>query len=117
MEGGFRLYSENDVRRVEQIRKLQGLLNVSLADIKEMVDAREILRELQAQYRPEAEVAEKKRQLQRAIEVSQAQYAIVKQKTTHLEEMKAQLEERLKTYDRWMAELDELEKQAAPVRG
>ena len=117
MEGGFRLYSENDVRRVEQIRKLQDLLNVSLADIKEMVDAREILRELQAQYRPEAEVAEKKRQLQRAIEVSQAQYAIVRQKTTHLEEMKAQLEERLKTYDRWMAELDELEKRAAPVSG
>ena len=117
MEGGFRLYSENDVRRVEQIRKLQDLLNVSLADIKEMVDAREILRELQAQYRPEAEVAEKKRQLRRAIEVSQAQYAIVKQKTTHLEEMKAQLEERLKTYDRWMAELYALEKQAAPVRG
>jgi len=117
MEGGFRLYSENDVRRVEQIRKLQGLLNVSLADIKEMVDAREILRELQAQYRPEAEVAEKKRQLQRAIEVSQAQYAIVKQKTTHLEEMKAQLEERLKTYDRWMAELDQVEKRPAPVGG
>ena len=117
MEGGFRLYSENDVRRVEQIRKLQDLLNVSLADIKEMVDAREILRELQAQYRPEAEVAEKKLQLRRAIEVSQAQYAIVKQKTTHLEEMKAQLEERLKTYDRWMAELDELENRTATVSG
>jgi hypothetical protein len=31
--------------------------------------------------------------------------------------MKAQLEERLKTFDRWMAELDELEKRATPVRG
>jgi DNA-binding transcriptional MerR regulator len=117
MEGGFRLYSEDDVRRVEQIRKLQDLLGVTLADIKEMVDAQEVLRELRAQYRPEAAIAEKRRQLEKAIEVSNAQYVIVKQKTQHLEEMKAQLEERLKTFDRWMAELDELEKRAAPVRG
>jgi DNA-binding transcriptional MerR regulator len=117
MDGGFRLYSEDDVRRVEQIRKLQDLLGVTLADIKEMVEAQEILRELRAQYRPEAAIAEKRRQLEKAIEVSRAQHAIVKQKTQHLEEMKAQLEERLKTFDRWMAELDELEKRAAPVRG
>jgi DNA-binding transcriptional MerR regulator len=117
MDGGFRLYSEEDVRRVEQIRKLQDLLGVTLADIKEMVDAQEVLRELRAQYRPEAAIAEKRRQLEKAIEVSHAQYAIVKQKTEHLEEMKAQLEERLKTFDRWMAELDELEKRAAPVSG
>jgi hypothetical protein len=82
-----------------------------------MVDAHETLRELRAQYRPEAAITEKRRQLEKAIEVSNAQYAIVKQKTQHLEEMKAQLEERLKTFDRWMAELDELEKRAAPVRG
>src|SRR2546422_4594532 len=68
MDGGFRLYSEDDVLRVEQIRRLQNLLGVSLADIKEMVDAEEVLRELKAQYRPEAAVAEKKRQLQKAIE-------------------------------------------------
>jgi DNA-binding transcriptional MerR regulator len=116
MDGGFRLYSEDDVRRVEQIRKLQDLLGVTLADIKEMVEAHETLRELRAQYRPEAAIAEKRRQLQKAIEVSRAQHGIVQQKTEHLEEMKAQLEERLKTFDRWMAELDELEKKAAPVR-
>jgi DNA-binding transcriptional MerR regulator len=117
MEGGFRLYSEDDVRRVEQIRKLQDLLGVTLADIKEMVEAHETLRDLRAQYRPEAAIAEKRRQLEKAIEVSRAQHAIVQQKTLHLEEMKAQLEERLKTFDRWMLELDELEKRAAPVRG
>jgi DNA-binding transcriptional MerR regulator len=117
MDGGFRLYSEDDVRRVEQIRKLQDLLGVTLADIKEMVEAHETLRELRAQYNPEAAIAEKRRQLEKAIEVSNAQYAIVKQKTEHLEEMKAQLEERLKTFDRWMTELDELEKQPTPVRG
>ena len=110
MDGGFRLYSEDDVRRVEQIRKLQNLLGVTLADIKEMVDAGEMLRELRAQYRPEAGIEEKRRQLLKAIDVVQGQYGIVKHKIEQMDEMKAQLEERLKTLDRWMAELDEAEK-------
>ena len=115
MDGGFRLYSEDDVKRVEMVRRLQDLLGVTLADIKEMVDAQEMLRELRAQYRPEAGVEEKRRQLQKAIHVVQAQYAIVKQKCGQMEEMKGQLEERLKTFDRWMKELDRLdEKEAVP---
>lgn len=115
MDGGFRLYSEEDVKRVEMVRRLQDLLGVTLADIKEMVDAQEMLRELRAQYRPEAGVDEKRRQLQKAIDVVQAQYTIVKQKCGQMEEMKGQLEERLKTFDRWMNELDRMdEKEAVP---
>lgn len=115
MDGGFRLYSEEDVKRVEMIRRLQDLLGVTLADIKEMVDAQEMLRELRAQYRPEAGVEEKRRQLKKAIDVVQAQYVIVKQKCGQMEEMKGQLEERLKTFDRWMKELDRMdEKEAVP---
>jgi DNA-binding transcriptional MerR regulator len=115
MDGGFRLYSEEDVKRVEMVRRLQDLLGVTLADIKEMVDAQEVLRELRAQYRREAGVEEKRRQLQKAIDVVQAQYTIVKQKCGQMEEMKAQLEERLKTFDRWMNELDRMdEKEAVP---
>jgi len=116
MDGGFRLYSEDDVKRVEQVRRLQDLLGVTLAEIKEMVDAQEMLRELRAQYRPEAALTEKRRQLEKAIEVVQAQYAIVGQKTQQMDEMKGQLEERLKTFERWMHELDQLEKEAAPAR-
>ncbi len=109
MDGGFRLYSEQDVKRVEHIRRLQDLLGVALAEIKEMVDAEEVLRELRAQYRPDSAIDEKRRQLERAIDVVQGQYSIVKQKTEQMEEMKAQLKERLKTFDRWMKELNELE--------
>lgn len=113
MEGGFRLYSEEDVKRVEMVRRLQDLLGVTLAEIKEMVDAQEMLRELRAQYRPEAGVEEKRRQLHKAIDVVQAQYAIVKQKCEQMEEMKGQLDERLKTFDRWMKELDRLDAKEA----
>src|SRR5438105_816961 len=46
MDGGFRLYSEDDVSRVETIRRLQNLLGLTLAEIKEMVEAEEIKEEL-----------------------------------------------------------------------
>src|SRR6266540_6106227 len=54
MEGGFRLYSEEDVARVEQIRQLQKLLGLSLAEIKEMVEAEEIRSQVRAEYSREA---------------------------------------------------------------
>ena len=113
MDGGFRLYSEEDVRRVEQIRRLQNLLGVSLAEIKEMVDAEEILQQLKAQYRPEAAIPEKRRQLQKATAVVERQYAIVSQKAEQMSEMKSQLEERLKLIERWMTELERAEQKAA----
>jgi len=110
MDGGFRLYSEDDVSRVEHIRKLQNLLGVTLAEIKEMVDAEEVLQELKAQYRPEADVSEKRRQLLKAIDVVTRQHGIVSQKAEQMSEMKGQLEERLRTFDRWMTELDRAER-------
>jgi DNA-binding transcriptional MerR regulator len=116
MDGGFRLYSEQDVKRVEHIRRLQDLLGVALAEIKEMVEAEEVLRELRAQFRPDAAIAEKRRQLERATEVVQGQFGIVTQKIEQMEAMKAQLKERLKTFDRWAKELDELEENAAVAR-
>ena len=112
MDGGFRLYSEDDVKRVKHIRRLQNLLGVTLAEIKEMVEAEEVLRELTAQYRPESDVSEKKRQLQKAIDVVTRQHGIVSQKAEQMSEMKTQLEERLRTFARWMAELEHLESKA-----
>lgn len=113
MDGGFRLYSEEDVKRVDKIRRLQELLGVSLADIKEMVEAEQVLREIRAQYRPEAELEEKRRQLERAIEVTQSQHTIVKQKTKQMREMETQLEERLSLFSRWMHELEDMERKTA----
>ena len=117
MDGGFRLYSEDDVKRVDHIRRLQDLLGISLADIKEMVDADEVLRELRSQYRPESAITEKRNQLEKATAVTEAQFAIVKQKTEQMREMETQLTERLRLFTRWQQELDELEKKAAPTRG
>ena len=106
MEGGFRLYSEADVQRLEQIKRLQQLLGFSLAEIKEMVDAEEIKMQLRAEYRPESGLPEKKAQLLRAIEVTQRQYDLIRQKVDALAEMRAHLEERLATFHTWMDHID-----------
>ncbi|MGB6896722.1 MAG: MerR family transcriptional regulator, partial [Dehalococcoidia bacterium] len=107
MEGGFRLYSEADVQRVERIKRLQTLLGFSLAEIKEMVEAEEVKMQLRAKYRPEAALTEKKAQVERAIEVTERQQALLCQKVDALLEMKSHLEERLATYHGWLQQIEQ----------
>lgn len=107
MDGGFRLYSEDDVRRVEQIKRLQSLLGFTLAEIKEMVEAEEVKLKIKATYRRDAEVSERRGKLRRAKEVTLGQVAVIDQKLEALQEMKAHLEEKLAQYDTWLQHLDE----------
>jgi DNA-binding transcriptional MerR regulator len=107
MEGGFRLYSEADVDRVERIKRLQSLLGLTLADIKEMVEAQEMKMQLRAEYRRDAAVAKRKQQMQRAIDVTERQNAIIAQKLAALTEMKAHLDERLAKYRGWLSQIEE----------
>jgi DNA-binding transcriptional MerR regulator len=107
MEGGFRLYSETDIQRVEQIKRLQQLLGFTLAEIKEMVEAEEVKMQLRAEYRPEAALSQKKAQLLRAIEVTERQHDLIRQKVSGLTEMQSKLEERLATFRGWLDQLEE----------
>ena len=107
MEGGFRLYSESDIQRVERIRRLQKLLGFALAEIKEMVDAEEVKMQLKAEYRPEAALSQKRDQVLRAIEVTERQHDLIRQKVSALTDMQSKLEERLTTFDGWLEQLDE----------
>jgi DNA-binding transcriptional MerR regulator len=113
LEGGFRLYSEDDVSRVERIKRLQTLLGFTLAEIKEMVEAEEVKLQLKAAYRREAEVSERREKLARAIDVTKQQVALIDQKLAALVEMKTHLDQKLAQYQGWV---DALEEQAAPAR-
>ena len=108
MDGGFRLYSEDDVARVEQIKRLQSLLGLTLAEIKDMVEAEEVREELRATFRPDLNLPERVARVEKRIAVTERQHAIITTKLTALEEMKRDLEERL---ERSHHNLDELEKQ------
>ena len=107
MEGGFRLYSEDDVRRVEQIRRLQGLLGFSLAEIKEMVDIEEVKDQLREEWRlTPNDRARQRGVMRRGIEVHERQHTVITQKVGQLLEMKRTIEEKLAKYHSTMDELE-----------
>ena len=116
MEGGFRLYSEDDVGRVEQIKRLQSLLGLTLAEIKEMVEAEEVKEELRATYRPDLEVSERIERLRKRIDVTERQYDIISTKLTAMEEMKRDLEEKLERHRTTLAELHVQLEEVTPVQ-
>ena len=107
MEGGFRLYSEADIQRVERIKRLKQLLGFSLAAIKEMVEAEEVKLQLKAAYRPDSALPQKRAQLRKAIEVTERQHRLIGQKIEALTDMQSRLDERLATFSGWMKHLDE----------
>lgn len=108
LDGGFRLYSEDDVQRVEQIKRLQTLLNLTLADIKEMVEAEEVKSQVRAEYRRDADISERREKLARVIEVTERQVAIIDHKLVALQDMKSDLEQRLTKVRGWLSTLEEL---------
>ncbi len=116
MEGGFRLYSEDDVQRVDQIRRLQNLLGLSLAEIKEMVEADEALQQIKAEYRKDAEVEQKIDQIHQARTITAKQHAIVHQKLEQLQAMSDQLEKRLQQYETWLEGLEAQRREPASHR-
>ena len=106
MDGGFRLYSEIDVGRVEQIKRMQSLLGLTLAEIKEMVEAEEVREELDATFRPDRPVEERILRVSRRIEVTQRQYDIIASKLTAMQEMKTDLDARLLRWHEVVANLE-----------
>ncbi len=107
MEGGFRLYSEEDIDRVEQIKRLQNLLGLTLAEIKDMVDAEEVKTELRATYHPDLDVNERIERLRRAIEVTELQYRVIEGKLSAMLEMKEDLEGKLQRFRERLVALEE----------
>src|SRR5436305_12598361 len=95
MEGGFRLYSEDDVARVTQIRRLQDLLGLTLAEIKDMVEAEEVKEELRATYRPDRSVEERIERVTKRVIVTNRQVQIVNTKLEAMHEMQKNLEAKL----------------------
>jgi DNA-binding transcriptional MerR regulator len=109
LDGGFRLYSEEDIERVERIKRMQTLLGLSLADIKEMVEAEEVKHQLRATYRRDAGLSERQAKIRKAIEVTEHQASIIDQKLAALQEMRDLLDEKLTQYRGWLDHLGQRE--------
>ncbi|MBI4301195.1 MAG: MerR family transcriptional regulator [Chloroflexi bacterium] len=111
LEGGFRLYSDEDVERVKDIKCLQKLLGFSLAEIKDILEAEEVKVQLKAEWQG-LDVVERKAKLSRAIEVTSAQIHLMQQKMEQMCQLESQWKDKLARYE---AVLNELEMRASAI--
>lgn len=99
MDGGFRLYSESDLERLERIKTLKDLLGFSLAEIKEMLDAEDVRLQIRAEWDKGADVAEKAAKLAVARESTLKQIALIDDKMRKMATTRQELVDRIARYD------------------
>jgi DNA-binding transcriptional MerR regulator len=104
-EGNYRRYSEDDIARLERIKKLRDLLGFSLADIRELLEADDERGQIKAVYRQETDAAAKVAQLDRIDELIRHQLHLIEQKLTGLEEMQKSLLAKLERHEQIRKEL------------
>ena len=99
MDGGFRLYSPEDMERVDRIRQLKELLGFSLAEIKEMLEAEDVRLQIRAEWRKDADAEEKAEKARQAREATIQQVALIDQKMEKMASLRETLAERVRKYD------------------
>jgi MerR family transcriptional regulator, repressor of the yfmOP operon len=104
-EGNYRRYNEDDIQRLERIKKLRDLLGFSLADIRELLNADDERGQIQVAYQNETEIAAKIAQLDRAVELIRSQLYLIEQKMEGLEQMRAGLLSKLERHKQSREEL------------
>jgi len=107
-EGGYRLYSNADIQRLERIKELRDLLGFSLAEIGDIIHADEEKDLLAAAYRQEVDPAAKLARLDELDALTRRQLDLVRSKIAGLECMRDRLEEKLAHYDKHRRELERM---------
>jgi MerR family transcriptional regulator, repressor of the yfmOP operon len=97
-EGNYRRYNEDDIQRLERIKKLRDLLGFSLADIRELLNAEDERGQIKLAYQHETEAAAKIAQLDRADELIRSQLHLIEQKMEGLEQMRTGLLSKLERH-------------------
>jgi DNA-binding transcriptional MerR regulator len=104
-EGNYRRYSEEDIQRLERIKKLRDLLGFSLADIRKVLDAEDERGQIKVAYQHETETSGKIAQLDRADELIRNQLHLIEQKIEGLEQMRTGLLAKLERHKHSREEL------------
>jgi MerR family transcriptional regulator, repressor of the yfmOP operon len=98
LQGGYRLYSEAEVRRIERIQRLKSLLGLSLADIKGLLAVEE-LTQAPGHADPAGDTSEEQwEQLHNVVASLEEQRAIIERRIAELVMLRAQVDERLAAY-------------------
>lgn len=104
-EGGYRLYSQNDIQHLERIKRLKELLGFSLAEIREIAEAEEEREHVRAVWRSEVDPHAKLAWLDKAQGLTIRQLGMVEEKLAGLTEMRDNLVARRERYTKARTEL------------
>ena len=103
--GEHRTYSDADVERLREILQLKELLNLSLDELRGLVEAEEARAVIRERYRSSTDAAERERLLQAAAHHLDRQLALVRDRRTALGELEERLAERRERVAERLAEL------------
>jgi DNA-binding transcriptional MerR regulator len=103
--GQHRSYSEADVERLREILQLKELLNLSLDELRGLVEAEEARAAIRQRYRSATERTERERLLVEAAGHLDRQLALVRERRTALGELEERLAERRERVAERLAEL------------
>jgi DNA-binding transcriptional MerR regulator len=104
-EGGYRLYSEQDVQRLLRIKRLRDLMGFSLSQIREYVRSEEEREQVRQAWHRESDPHARLAWLERSDELLRVQLRLVEEKLAGLEEMRASIRQRLEAIAGLRAEL------------
>jgi MerR family transcriptional regulator, repressor of the yfmOP operon len=104
-EGNYRLYTDDDIQRLERIKELRDLLGFSLADIRQLLQADDERIHIKEAFRQETDAAAKVAQLDRSDELIHRQLHLIEQKLSGLEQMRATLLAKLERHQSARKEL------------
>src|SRR6266567_743543 len=99
MEGGFRLYSPEDMERIEYIKNLRDVLGFSLAEIKDMVGFEDERTQIKTELHQAENLDQRRGRLMQLKEVALRQMRIVNEKRQRLKEMRTGIQTRIDRID------------------
>jgi DNA-binding transcriptional MerR regulator len=103
--GAHRTYSDADVERLREILQLKELLNLSLDELRGLVEAEEARAVIRERYRSSTDAAERERLLHEAAHHLDRQLALVRDRRTALGELEERLAARREQVAERLAEL------------
>jgi MerR family transcriptional regulator, repressor of the yfmOP operon len=96
LAGGQRLYTAADLARIEEIKELKRVLGLSLSEIKRLLDADDARRRHLDAAAKAPDAASRRRELDRALAITEAQWKSVQDRIAQLTAFKRKLERQVR---------------------
>ena len=96
-KGEHRAYEETDVERLNELTRLRDLLNLSLEELKQLVEAEEARAAIRKQFRESDSDAERRRLLDAALPHVETQLGLVRHRIEELRSLEAELVDKRKS--------------------